>query len=102
MSRYYRIEVDVDRRLAAVRYELLEQGMEIDGEAEIELGRSYYGHTTLSGGQGPEEAHEELFKGLKEHGVQRIETRWLNMDALEWDEILGGLVDEEEDARPEG
>lgn len=102
MSRYYRVEVDVQTGsglcAGEVESRLEKWGMDVDN---VEDGRSdtadytAHGHTSLGGGQSEAEAHAELralFQGRK------LCTRWLCLDVQEWDTVIDDTAEEKDDA----
>ena len=103
MSMYYKVEVDVTpikgpTWLSTAGATLEDLGMDIDGhrrddDDEMEDGLSllvcFWGHISLSA-LGPDDKHDEILQKLCVAFGRRveIETRWLNMDATDWDEII--------------
>ena len=110
MSRYYRMEVDIYPIYTGMEItsrKLLDGfGMEIDGDTELKVGDQkalcYYGHMSLSGGHTPDDAHMEMVAMFESHPDfvdedVRLATRWLCLDNLEWDEVIGNVDPEDEE-----
>ena len=97
MSRTYKMEIDVtpvvgDEALGLTKNLLGDCGMDVDDYMALDDGKvCFWGHMDIGGGRTPEDAHNELLEELQKARVPevRIVTRWLCMDALEWDEVIG-------------
>lgn len=102
MSRYYNLTVEFKRvKLEVVQNVLAEFGWNIqDGGEE---GKNYAGYVScdgyLCGGQGEDEAHEEISKEIKKKcPLAKVLTRWTYMEDLPYNEF-GDDLDEEDDIK---
>lgn len=64
--------------------------MDVDGSIDFHKDggqpcRSFYGHFQLAAGKTGQDAHNEFKQALPR---RKLETRWLDLDAVEWDEII--------------
>jgi hypothetical protein len=115
MSRYYKVEVDVYPTYtgtAPTCRELLEGwGLEVDGDTVLSVldkngvqqpAMCFYGHMSLAGGNLPDDAHMELQPMFERHRDfadldVRVASRWLCLDNLDWDEVIGSIEDPDEE-----
>jgi hypothetical protein len=69
------------------REALAEEGFDIEGEP-VDCGDYWavLGHMTLVGGETEGEAHERLAGVLGS-----INTKWLNLEYLDWDEVIADV-----------